>query len=255
MNPFPEGNAIIYCEGSFGTTNGKTAHGLVRRSQRYQILSVVDSRHDQSDAGRLLDGRRNGILIHGNIRKAVETARADGHSATHLVIGLAPDGGRLSGKARRDLMEAIDLGLHIDSGLHDFLSEDSAIRLAAEQRGDIYVISDPSIVTSNGQTANIRSGQTLLLQNTGGVNIGGTTTGTGIEEKETGVELNVTPQITIHDHVKLVIEFKWTGHNPAFTVGPLKNAAGGRGDTVKYTEIFTYRYWTQSKKWDIEGRP
>ncbi len=56
-------------------------------------------------------------------------------------------------------------------------------------------------------------------------------------------------------HVKLVIEFKWTGHNPAFTVGPLKNAAGGRGDNVKYTEIFTYRYWTQSQKWDIEGRP
>ena len=40
-----DGNAIVYCEGAFGTPNGKTAHGLVRRSGRYRILSVVDSRH------------------------------------------------------------------------------------------------------------------------------------------------------------------------------------------------------------------
>lgn len=83
--------------------------------------------------------------------------------------------------------------------------------LAAEQRGDIYVISDPSIVTSNGKAANIRSGSTLILQNSGAVNIGtaaGTTasTGGGYQEKKTGVELKVTPQITIHDYVKMDIE-------------------------------------------------
>lgn len=83
--------------------------------------------------------------------------------------------------------------------------------LAAERRGDIYVISDPSIVTSNGKSANIRSGATLILQGTSSVNIGtaaGTTasTGAGLEEKKTGVELTVTPQITIHDFVKLDIK-------------------------------------------------
>ena len=60
---FPEGNAIVYCEGAFGTTNGKTAHGLVRRSRRYQVLAVVDSRHSGRDSGEVLDGRRNGIQI------------------------------------------------------------------------------------------------------------------------------------------------------------------------------------------------
>ena len=29
MSTFPEGNAIIYCQGAYSTTNGKTAHGLV----------------------------------------------------------------------------------------------------------------------------------------------------------------------------------------------------------------------------------
>lgn len=84
--------------------------------------------------------------------------------------------------------------------------------LAAEQRGDAYVISDPTIVTSNGKSAKIRSGSTLLLQGTGSVNIGtstGTTASTGssaYQEIETGVELKVTPQITIDDYVKLTIE-------------------------------------------------
>lgn len=81
--------------------------------------------------------------------------------------------------------------------------------LAAERRGDIYVVSDPSIVTSNGKSANIRSGATLLIQSSGSVNIGtsgsSTSAGGGIEEKKTGVELTVTPQITIHDYVKMEI--------------------------------------------------
>ncbi len=83
---------------------------------------------------------------------------------------------------------------------------------AAEQRGDIYVISDPSIVTSNGRAAHIRSGETLLIKTVGDVNIGTTGSlptnggGTGLQEIKTGVELNVTPNISIDDYVKLNIE-------------------------------------------------
>ena len=51
-------------------------------------------------------------------------ARERGLPATHLVIGLAPDGGRLSPRDRRAVLQAIDLGLHVDSGLHDFLGEE-----------------------------------------------------------------------------------------------------------------------------------
>ncbi|MFZ3268206.1 MAG: hypothetical protein WA285_06180, partial [Mycobacterium sp.] len=40
----PAGNtAIVYCEGVFGEQDGKTANGLVRHSQKYEILSVIDS--------------------------------------------------------------------------------------------------------------------------------------------------------------------------------------------------------------------
>jgi len=131
----PEGNAIIYCEGAFGTPNGKTAHGLVRRTRRYQVLSVVDSRSAGGDAGELLDGRANGIPVLPDVASAVAQADRGEHRATHLVMGLAPDGGRLPPECRRDVFAAIALGLHVDSGLHDYLSEDPELAAAALRHG------------------------------------------------------------------------------------------------------------------------
>ena len=134
MDDFPEDNAIIYCEGMFATTNGKTAHGLIRRSDRYRILSVVDSHHVGKDAGMLLDGEPAGIPIYEGIPYAVVAAGND-RPATHLVMGLAPDGGRLSPETREDVIQAVKLGLHVDSGLHDFISEDEEIVRLSDQRG------------------------------------------------------------------------------------------------------------------------
>jgi uncharacterized NAD-dependent epimerase/dehydratase family protein len=126
MDPV-DGNAIVYCEGAFATGNGKTAHGLVRRTARYRVLSVVDSRHAGGDAGEILDGMPRGIPVLGSVGEAVEAAWAAGTPAAYLVIGLAPDGGRLPGSARGDVETAIRAGLDIDSGLHDFLAEDPVI--------------------------------------------------------------------------------------------------------------------------------
>jgi len=135
VNSFPEGNAIVYCQGAFATPNGKTAHGLVRRTQRYRVLSVVDSRYAGNDAGAVLDGTARDIPIHGELSLAVDEALSQGNPATHLVIGLAPDGGRLSVKARSDVIRAIEHSLNVDCGLHDFLSEDVEIAELAAQKG------------------------------------------------------------------------------------------------------------------------
>src|SRR5262245_56968554 len=35
-----DGNAIVYCEGHFASTGGKTAHGLVRFTRRYRVVAV-----------------------------------------------------------------------------------------------------------------------------------------------------------------------------------------------------------------------
>ncbi len=130
-----DGNAIVYCEGAFGTTNGKTAHGLVRRSGRYRILSVVDSHHGDGDAGLVLDGKRNHIPIHKSVMDAIGAFSNSARPATHLVVGLAPDGGRFPPYVRKDVLSALEQGLNVDSGLHDFLSEDAEMSAMAEKKG------------------------------------------------------------------------------------------------------------------------
>ncbi len=135
MSRFPEGNAIIYCQGAYNTPNGKTAHGLVRFTHRYRVLSVIDARYAGQDAGQVIDEQPKEILIYGSVGQAVAAAREAGQAATHFVVGLAPDGGRLSLGARADVREAIQLGLNVDCGLHDYLSEDEEIAALAAQHG------------------------------------------------------------------------------------------------------------------------
>lgn len=133
MNVIPDGNAIVYCEGAFDTPNGKTAHGLIRKTIRYKILSVIDSRYAGSDAGKVLDNKPNNIPILPELKTAFKEAKNSGDLASHFVIGLAPDGGRLDPHAREAVKLAIQLGLNIDSGLHDFLSDDSEISAMARR--------------------------------------------------------------------------------------------------------------------------
>lgn len=55
--------AIIYCEGNFGAADGKTANGLVRHSEKYKILSVIDSDNAGLDSGVVLGDAPNNIQI------------------------------------------------------------------------------------------------------------------------------------------------------------------------------------------------
>ncbi len=130
-----DGNAIIYCEGAYNTPNGKTAHGLVRFTNRYRVLSVIDSRYNGQDAGQVLDGTKTGIPLAASLEGALENARTRSLEATHFVIGLAPDGGRLPEDARNAVALALTEGLHVDGGLHDFLSDDPRLSELARKKG------------------------------------------------------------------------------------------------------------------------
>ncbi len=130
-----EGSAIVYCEGAFGTTTGKTAHGLVRGTRRYRVLSVVDSTKAGRDAGQVLDRREKGIPVHASLSQAFGAAQQTGLNPTHFVVGLAPDGGRLAPRDRAAVKEALTLGLNVDSGLHDFLSDDPELAEIAAAKG------------------------------------------------------------------------------------------------------------------------
>ncbi|NIO27676.1 MAG: DUF1611 domain-containing protein [Candidatus Latescibacteria bacterium] len=130
-------NAIVYCEGAFNTPNGKTAHGLVRFTARYNVVGVIDSRYRGQEAGLVLDGKSYDIPIFGSLQEAANASHMRGRPASHMVVGLAPDGGRMDPAVRRDIKRAITMGLNVDSGLHDFLSEDSEMSALAAKKGVI----------------------------------------------------------------------------------------------------------------------
>lgn len=127
-----DGTAIVYCEGAFGTPNGKTANGLVRYTARYQVLGVIDSTHAGQDAGTILDGQSREIPIFRGLEEALGSLPS---SPAYFVIGLAPDGGKLPDSARSAVRQAIEAGLQVDSGLHEFLGEDPEFAELAQRLG------------------------------------------------------------------------------------------------------------------------
>ncbi len=131
----PDGNAVVYCEGAYRTANGKTAHGLVRFTRRYRVATVIDSTSAGEDAGEVLGIGPIGLPIVPDLTEALAVARERLVPVTHFVIGLAPDGGRLPDKARLDVMDALGRGLDVDSGLHDYLSDDPELAALARARG------------------------------------------------------------------------------------------------------------------------
>ncbi|MBU2975024.1 DUF1611 domain-containing protein [Zobellia sp. B3R18] len=122
-----DGKALVYCEGAFNTPNGKTAHGLVRFTERYEVVGVLDTNYASRDAGEVLDGKPSGIPVFATIEDAVETLGASGNTPESLVIGLAPDGGRLPKEAKATISKALEMGWNVDSGLHDFLTNDASL--------------------------------------------------------------------------------------------------------------------------------
>ena len=139
-----EGNAIVYCQGMFNTPNGKTAHGLVRFTRRYRVIALVDAKYAGEDARQVLDGRLSGISVEASIEEAFTKAEKSDNPATHLVMGIAPDGGRLGLSARADIKTALCLGLNVDCGLLDFLSKDpSNVALARDKGVVIRVVRKP----------------------------------------------------------------------------------------------------------------
>lgn len=122
------GPAVVYCEANFGGIDGKTANGLVRHSERYEIVSVIDSEKAGLDAGAVLGEAANGIPV---CRDLVEAIAQSGDTPGYFIFGMAPSSGMLSDHERTVVLDAIGRGMHIVNGLHEFLSEDVEFAAAA----------------------------------------------------------------------------------------------------------------------------
>ena len=116
-------NAVVYCEGSFDSTYGKTAHGLVRFTERYNVIFIIDSHLAGKDAGLVLDGKPSWIPIVEDLSEAIHLADNKKIKLTHFIVGIATDGGYLEEPVKESVLEALRAGLNVDSGLHEFISD------------------------------------------------------------------------------------------------------------------------------------
>jgi uncharacterized NAD-dependent epimerase/dehydratase family protein len=125
-------DALILTNGLLETENGKTAHGLIRGSDRFTIVGVVDYATAGRDAGEVLDGKRRNIPIFSDVESAVAQLE---RTPQYLIVGVAFAGGRLPVEMLEILKIGIRFKIHIINGLHEFLTDKSEFVELAKRYG------------------------------------------------------------------------------------------------------------------------
>ncbi|WP_019505806.1 DUF1611 domain-containing protein [Pleurocapsa sp. PCC 7319] len=139
--PIAKKTALVYCENQFGLMDGKTAAGLVRHSETYNILGVIDSSLAGKDAGEELDNQKNYIPIFANLQSALDQLP---DIPDCYIYGKAPLDASISIAERSLILEAMTNGMDIINGLHEFFSEDPEfIEMAARWGIEIKDIRKP----------------------------------------------------------------------------------------------------------------
>ena len=128
--------AVIYCEGQFGEIGGKIANGLIRHSEKYKIIAVIDGERPGEDSGKVLEGEPNGIPIFRDLGTALAQG---GRKPAHLIFGMTPEDGVLSIPQRRMLLRAIGYGINIVSGVKEYLNDDPEFAAAIETKGNVVI--------------------------------------------------------------------------------------------------------------------
>lgn len=125
-------NAIVITAGYLDSNSGKTAHGLIRGSDRFNIIAIIDEKHPGKDAGEVLDGKKRNIPIYASIEEFAKTSK---EKATYCIIGVATKGGVIPDSMRVILKDALVHGYALVNGLHEYVSEIPELADFARSRG------------------------------------------------------------------------------------------------------------------------
>ena len=132
MRPSDLHRLVILAEGEFGPHSAKTAFGVIRYG-RDDVVAVLDSTKAGQNVSTYIGG--HDIPIVATLAEALtQPARPDA-----LLIGIAPTGGRLPAAWRSIILDAIQSGLDVLSGLHTFIGDDPEFAAAARARGTSIV--------------------------------------------------------------------------------------------------------------------
>ncbi len=134
--------AVVLTNGLLSHPDAKTAHGLIRGTERYEIIGVIDHAHADKDAGEVLDGKKRNIPVVATLEEAIEKLSP----IQYCIIGIATVGGRLPEDFNPIIESCIRNGISMVNGLHEFLSEKpDLIALAAEYKVELIDIRKPKL--------------------------------------------------------------------------------------------------------------
>jgi uncharacterized NAD-dependent epimerase/dehydratase family protein len=118
---------VVLAEGEFGQAASKTAIGVIRYASD-RVVAVIDSTRAGHNASEWL-GPAFDIPVVATLDEAFA------FEPDSLLLGTAPAGGRIPPDWRRTVLAAINAGLDVVSGLHEFLSDDAEFSTAARAAG------------------------------------------------------------------------------------------------------------------------
>jgi uncharacterized NAD-dependent epimerase/dehydratase family protein len=125
-------NAIVITGGFLEGNSAKTAHGLIRGTERFNIVGIIDDKHAGKDAGVVLDGKARGIMVYASIN---DFARQSSAPAVYCIVGVATKGGVIPESMRNLLMQALEHGYGIVNGLHEYVSDIPELANLAKEKG------------------------------------------------------------------------------------------------------------------------
>src|SRR4051812_43393109 len=124
-------NAVVITGGLLHTEHAKTAHGLIRGTDRFNIVGIVDDQNIGKDAGEILDGRKRNIPIFASLG---DFAKQSGTQAAYVVVGVATKGGVIPESLRAVLRDALERGYNLVNGLHEYVSDIPDLAALAQQK-------------------------------------------------------------------------------------------------------------------------
>ena len=118
---------LVIADGDFTPMTSKTANSVIRYLPQ-RTVGVLDRQQAGMTVQQVL-GFGGGIPVVGSMKEGL----ALGPEA--ILIGIAPQGGRLPPEWKSWLAEALDAGCDLWSGLHTFLSDDPVLAAKAKANG------------------------------------------------------------------------------------------------------------------------
>jgi uncharacterized NAD-dependent epimerase/dehydratase family protein len=118
---------VILAEGQFGEPGSKTAMGVIKYG-RDEVVAVIDSTRSGQDVAEWMGPDHAAPIV-------ATLAEAMAHQPSALLLGIAPQGGRIPPAWRAIVCDAIRGGLDVVSGLHEFVSDDPEFSALAAAHG------------------------------------------------------------------------------------------------------------------------